>query len=727
MITQSPVTSQALATVDLTSLDVLEASGLISREAITLLGAPRAAVWIYSAALQQLAMPAVPEPKLVGLDAQAADTLLSEPKVWSYNSVGTRRTLIEESFGPASAEGFTVLAVPLRAGVGLMLLQFASSAEASEVLVRAGDLAAQAASVLRNLEAFASARRHEHELQALYATAGELTRKLSVNTVLQAIADRASQLLGTEAAYITLIDEEKEQIYMRVTSGIRRPTFGDIRLDLGMGLGGVVARDQRPIYTSDYLNDASITHDPAVDAEVRAEGIKSILGVPMRVGSQVIGVLYVANRSVTSFGDADVYLLSSLADHAAVALENARLYEKATEAVDRLNQAHQLIRQQYDQLERTEAVHDELTQLVLEGKDLEAIVGVVADLIGQEIVILDEAGEVWARSTADEGHGAGPAVDEFLHRVDETRGTVWGDGYLITPIVAGSDTLGYLVSELASSEKVDETRPILEQAARVVALDLLREKSVREAEERLRGSFVDDLLSNRPPPDPVLIERGREMGVNLTRSHYLAVLKPLGDNGVSSPEARGMIQRLMPDGFMVPHAGELVVIAPATERTDERGLVEALDRALEGRDVLGVVAGACRVPSDYHQAFAEARRGLEFLEKLGNKSRIAKLEDLRLLSLLFSGARREDVAAFIERAIGPLIEYDNAHRTELGKTAETYLSTLGHLARTAEACHVHVNTVHYRLGRIRKIMGEDWDGGQRLPDLQVAFLARRIL
>ena len=718
--------------LDLTSIDTSAVTDLIGTEAIGLLGASRAAVWLYRPALQQLAMPGQPEPMLVSLQEGAHDSIFREPAVWQWNASGTRKKLIEESFGPASFEASTFLAVPLGVAerrLALLLLQLTSSHEAALAMSQLTDFAAQAALALHNAEAFNEARRHEEELQALYATAGELTKKLSFHTVLQAIADRARQLIGSETAYIMLIDEKKREIYMRFTSGIRRPTFGEIRLELGKGLGGVVARDQRAIYTSDYLNDDSIIHDPLVDAEVRAEGIKSILGAPMRVGTEIIGVVYVANRSVTSFGDADVYLLSSLADHAAVALENARLYEKATEAVARLNHAHELIRRQYEQLERTESVHNQLTELVLAGKNLQEIVSVVGDLVGEEIVVLDEAGEVRAASGLEDSrhsrHLLEPGVRVAIEKARDGRNTAVANGRLVTPIVAGSDIHGYLLSR--SPDSVDGIRPVLEQAARVVALDLLRSRSVRDAEERLRGSLIDDLLSNRPPPANMLIERGREMGIDLTRPHFVALIKPVRQDVELRPEIFAAIQRVIPTAIVVGRSGDILALVPSTERTNDKQLVAVLEKELKERDVFAIVTGECCAPHDYRKSLAEARRSLEFLEKLNDRRKIETLADLELVSLLFSRAGQEDVRAFVDRTLGPLIEYDGDHGTDLVATAEAYLSKLGNLARTAATCHVHVNTIYYRLDRIKKILGADWNTPRRLPELQVAFLARRLL
>src|SRR6267143_7038124 len=175
-------------------------------------------------------------------------------------------------------------------------------------------------------------RRHDEELATIFETAAQLAAELDIETVLQAIVERARSLIGTDLSYITLLDSEAGCVRMRVAAGNRTPEFMAIVLPLGAGLGGRVARDVRPIYTSDYLNEPAFAHEPAVDQAVRAEGIRSILGVPLIGRRGTIGVLYVANRQVNTFADPDLELLAALAHHAALALENARLYEEAVAA-----------------------------------------------------------------------------------------------------------------------------------------------------------------------------------------------------------------------------------------------------------------------------------------------------------------------------------------------------------------------------------------------------------
>src|SRR3954470_4674413 len=168
-------------------------------------------------------------------------------------------------------------------------------------------------------------RRREAELAALFETASDLAGLRELDEVLEAIVRRARQLLGTDIAYKTLEDRERGDAAMGVTDGSVPPRFRGVRLPMGAGLGGLVAQSAMPYATADYFADSRFRHLSDIDVAVREEGLVAILGVPMRLGGRVIGVLFAANRSVRPFAHEEVALLGSLAGLAAVAIDSARL------------------------------------------------------------------------------------------------------------------------------------------------------------------------------------------------------------------------------------------------------------------------------------------------------------------------------------------------------------------------------------------------------------------
>src|SRR5215212_9865341 len=202
-----------------------------------------------------------------------------------------------------------------------LLLEDAAAIEYERPVVRAraagavGDELAELERVkllaLQVREAFEARRRRESELSALFDTANDLARLRGVDSVLTAIVRRARQLLGTDTAYLTLNDEARGDTYMRVTDGSVSAWFQSLRLPMGAGLGGLVAQTAAPYATDSYFTDTRFRHTEDINGGVREEGLVAILGVPLLRGSQVIGVLYAADRTGRTFERSEVALLGS--------------------------------------------------------------------------------------------------------------------------------------------------------------------------------------------------------------------------------------------------------------------------------------------------------------------------------------------------------------------------------------------------------------------------------
>ncbi|NEB13206.1 GAF domain-containing protein, partial [Streptomyces coelicoflavus] len=263
----------------------------------------------------------------------------------------------------------------------------------------AGDLAeieqaTQAA--LRVHSALRQHQRREAELTALFDTAGDLAALRDLDAVLRSIVRRARMLLGTDTAYLTLPDEEAGDTFMRVTDGSVSVLFQNLRLQLGEGLGGLVAQTARPYATPDYRTDERFHHTHSIDAGVLDEGLVAILGVPLLLGSgsggKVIGALFAADRTPRTFSPDEVALLCSLANHAAIAIDTAKAMTDARVALAELAEANAVIRERSAAMQRAEESHDRLSDLVLRGGDVADVAAAVADLLRGDVTVFDAGG-----------------------------------------------------------------------------------------------------------------------------------------------------------------------------------------------------------------------------------------------------------------------------------------------------------------------------------------------
>ncbi|WP_432843767.1 helix-turn-helix domain-containing protein [Dactylosporangium sp. CA-092794] len=573
-------------------------------------------------------------------------------------------------------------------------------------------------------------RRREEELSGLFDTASDLAGLRDVDAVLAAIVHRARTLLGADVAYMTLTDESRGDTYMRVTDGSISARFQALRLPMGAGLGGLVAQTGSPYVTADYPRDARFRHTGDIDAGVGEEGLVAILGVPLRLGSRIIGVLYAANRSARPFAREEVSLLVSLAANAAVAIDTARLLGETQAALEELSAANATIRAHSDSVERAAAAHDRMTALVLRGAGVEDVAAVVVEVLGGALLVLDAEG----RQLAVVGELTRPdpsAVAEAL-AASRTEGRSVRRGPLwVAAVVAGAENLGALVLR-PDRALVDADQRILERAAVVTALLQLFRRTVAEAEGRVRGELLDDVITRPARDADSLRTRAKRLGVDLDAPNVLVAIGPdalaggsIRQRAVSWAQTYAQTR----SGLAASRDGHIVLLLPGEHPGNAaRSVARDLGKLL-ARPVTAGAGGPATAPEGIAAAYRDADRCVTALAALGRTGTGASTAELGFVGLLLGSApdgRDRDVRSFLATAIGPVVDYDARRGTALVKTLEAYFGVGGSLARAAELLHVHVNTVTQRLDRIAQLLGADWQKPERALEVQLALRLHRL-
>lgn len=570
-------------------------------------------------------------------------------------------------------------------------------------------------------EAFAVRRRRESELSALFDTAGDLAALRSVDSVLTAIVRRARQLLGTDVSYLTLHDDVRGDTYMRVTDGSVSARFQGLRLPLGVGLGGLVAQTSAPYATSSYFTDSRFRHTDEINSGVQEEGLVAILGVPLVRGSQVIGVLFAADRAERSFDRAEVALLGSLAAHAAIALDNARLLEETRSALDELSATSRELRAHSASVERAAEAHDRFVDLVLQGGGVNEVAAAVTEVLGGRIAVLAEDG----RPAIPDPHCGAPLPPDpaaALALARTTGRTVAQGSWWTAAVTAGGELLGGLV--LHRDEPLSEPdQRILERAALVTALLMLIRRSAGEAESRVRGELLEELLS-APDRDPDgLRDRARRLGADLDRGHAVVVARPAERTRGRALAAAAHLAATR-GGLAARHDGAVVVCLPDAEPAQAAADVLRDLAAATGIAVTAGGAGPAAGPAQLAAAHEEAARCATTLVALGRAGQSASAAELGFFGLLMGD--RRDVRAFVTATLSPVLEYDARRGTELEATLRAWFDGGGSPARAATALRVHVNTVTQRLDRVGRLLGRDWTAPDRALELQLALRLHRL-
>ena len=557
-------------------------------------------------------------------------------------------------------------------------------------------------------------RRRGQELTALFSSARELAQLRDVDRLLERLVERAHDLVGTDVTYLSEFDADSRELLVRTTLGTVAPSFRGLRVPPGMGLASLVVESRSPRWTSHYGGMTQAPHDAGIDAAVTAEGLVSLLGVPLLAGDEVIGVLFAANRVEHAFSPDDIALLSAFADHAAVVLQTARLLARTQEAVEETRRAYGELAGHVEAMERASDVHADLTALVLRGGSAADVAAALGRALRCRVTILDAD-----RPPTDGGQAA--AIEES--RRSGRCVPLPGDRpAVVVAVVAGQTFLGALLLEQGEVEFGPVEHRTAERAAQITALLSLKQDALVEAELRVRGDLLADLLADDPGRRAGVTHRARARGVRIEELHSLVLLSVPADHRRRAGRAAGRV--VEPGGLVGEHTDWVVVLGAQPDPAAAAASVHAAVRAVLGVPVLALGAPLDRVPDGVRAQVEAAAACARVLPAIGlTDTAVTTDEYLPYVALFGPGEAR--VAAFVDALIGPVRDWDAERGGALLETLAAFLDNRTSPVATARALHVHKNTVIQRLERITELLGEGWLEPDRLFRLGVAVRVAR--
>ena len=168
-----------------------------------------------------------------------------------------------------------------------------------------------------------SFRPSREQLSALLSISGLLTASIDLPALLKVIVTSVTKLLECEASSLFLIDPTGEQLILKVATGPVGGEIKELRLKIGDGIAGWVAKHRKSLIVNDPKHDPRFF--PAVDKSTGFQ-TRSILAVPLMDHDQIVGVLEIFNTAkAKQFDQSDMELLNAFGSYASVALRNAEL------------------------------------------------------------------------------------------------------------------------------------------------------------------------------------------------------------------------------------------------------------------------------------------------------------------------------------------------------------------------------------------------------------------
>ncbi len=175
----------------------------------------------------------------------------------------------------------------------------------------------------------------EQDLVRIFEATRAITSTLRLSELLETIMRLASEVVRSEASSLLLMDSATGELYFDVALGEKGGALQQIRLKKGEGIAGWVAVNKKAAVVNDTANDPRWTQRADKTTQFKT---KSILAVPMQVRDKLVGVMEAINHAGGSpFSDVDVQILQTFASQAAVAIENARLFESVRQEKEKMS------------------------------------------------------------------------------------------------------------------------------------------------------------------------------------------------------------------------------------------------------------------------------------------------------------------------------------------------------------------------------------------------------
>lgn len=492
------------------------------------------------------------------------------------------------------------------------------------------------------------------------------------------------------------IDVDGDALQPVAVSGLVQPEPHDLlRIQTIDSLSGRVIALGEPVASVDYADDPGVVTE--LRTLLRHEGVVSVLGAPMNGADRVEGILVVMSRVRREFASEERHVLLALAGVALAMRHQARQRADLADQVASLSE-------RVASAGRLQRASDALATELLRGESSGHSLAAASAALGSPLHLDDAA--------APGGSGADAP------RTDAPRTDAPGMPPSKSAPVPGADRLRLVVSG-------DVSPSDLGTLARIVGLDLARQRASAETELMLTDQFIHALLAADGEEVDRLWRRSSLLGMGLDVPRALVCI------GQDTPIDRRLMDRIQREmrarvlsGQLTTFDGDAILLWPVPDRAAEDRLPGQVSDIVEACRPHALVAGigpVCRVAADYPAAAREAIFARQTTASSGGRRAVARSSDLGTYRLFAHIGDARALRDSVAETLAPLIEADERADSDLVRTLIVYLENECRLAETARVLHVHVNTLRYRIERISKLLSKD------LQDSDDRFFVRLAL
>lgn len=431
-----------------------------------------------------------------------------------------------------------------------------------------------------------------------------------------------------------------------------------------------------------------------------------------------------------------------------------RLMQDATEVI---------INRQASQLEQSQSIHRDLLGVVIRGGGWQELADEASRLLESPVAVLDISLEVLAAST-----DLPVAASDFGARLeqDEVRERFAGMGkgeqlfrlqdvdlpiMFVLPIVVSYKRLGYVCALTETPDLSSMEMLVLEHSATIAALEMAQDRVRFETEVRLKGDFVDDVISGGERAGDSMLRRGAFLGCDLSRGATVVLVGVdefdgiVARKGLDQEELDKKVERFFsrcsrfvsssePSSLVSLKSGHVVIFLCGRTAQDGAAL-DRLSTALEDTAQTGElsvsigIGGFVPDSAQMDRGYQEALVALKVGRKLSGPGTVLHFRDVGTYRLLLDIWERDpgEVRSLYDQTIGPIDRYDEANGTQLAQTLIVFFRNNESLTKTAAELYAHRHTIRYRLEKIAEISGLSVFQTEHKERLGLGLKARSLL
>lgn len=415
-----------------------------------------------------------------------------------------------------------------------------------------------------------------------------------------------------------------------------------------------------------------------------------------------------------------------------VLLDREARFVEITEAVH-----VRVVNEQLEELRESDRLHSVFTQLSVEGADSGRILAEVARISGCPVVLENLSHQVLACDLNGEDPGTLLTSWESRSRAVRTGSRtvhVPSSGWLVTTVGARGQDWGRLVL-VAGAAPTRSRRMLVERAATTLALGRLLERHQESLERQTHRTIIAGILDRAYSDPEEALVRARAVGVPLQGRELVGLVLRLREGGTGlaaearlSDTAEGAARacRELRLSALVGSLDDLrvgILLALPDRGRLEATLHMLADRVhstLGGSAVLAVGSTAEGV-REVRRSFLEARQVGDVALRQSDRRPFYRLPDLHLRGLLHLFREDERLQTYVERELGPLLEYDDRHGGDLTEMLRHYLDSGRNKARAAARAHLSRPAFYDRLRRIANVLDADLESVETSLSLHVAL------